>query len=40
MLDKDKVNNEVAELRNSTPRSLWLKDLDALEMELGVCIKN
>lgn len=38
--DRDKVNNEVAELRNSTPRSLWLKDLDALEMELGVCIKN
>ncbi|CAB4268140.1 unnamed protein product [Prunus armeniaca] len=38
--DRDKVNNEVAELRNSTPRSLWLKDLDALEMELGELEKS
>ncbi|KAM5557131.1 hypothetical protein ABKV19_024492 [Rosa sericea] len=32
--DRKKVNEQVVDLRGSTPKSLWLKDLDALEMEL------
>ncbi|KAM1369168.1 hypothetical protein ACFX2F_039790 [Malus domestica] len=38
--DRDKANAEVDELRKSTPRSLWLKDLDALEMELDELEKS
>ncbi|KAK2637028.1 hypothetical protein Ddye_031820 [Dipteronia dyeriana] len=34
LADRDKVNNEVDDLRKSTPESLWLKDLDALEIQL------
>ncbi|KAF3321549.1 DNA topoisomerase 2 [Carex littledalei] len=32
--EKDKLDNEVAELRKASPKSLWEKDLDALEKEL------
>ncbi|OAY66581.1 DNA topoisomerase 2 [Ananas comosus] len=32
--ERDKLESEVEELRKATPRSLWLKDLDALEREL------
>lgn len=32
--DRDKLNQEVDDLRKATPKSLWLKDLDALEKEL------
>ncbi|XP_062001703.1 DNA topoisomerase 2-like [Rosa rugosa] len=32
--DRNKVNEQVIDLRGSTPKSSWLKDLDALEMEL------
>lgn len=34
--DRDKLNQEVDDLRKATPKSLWLKDLDALEKELDV----
>ncbi|KAI9169979.1 hypothetical protein LWI28_020463 [Acer negundo] len=34
LADRDKVNKEVDDLRKSTPESLWLKDLDALEIQL------
>lgn len=34
--EKDKLNNEVEELRKATPKSLWVKDLDALETQLDV----
>lgn len=34
--ERDKLESEVEELRKATPRSLWLKDLDALERELEV----
>jgi DNA topoisomerase II len=34
--EKDKLDNAVAELRKASPRSLWEKDLDALEKELDV----
>ncbi|CAN6696972.1 unnamed protein product [Malus baccata var. baccata] len=40
LADRDKANAEVDELRKSTPRSLWLKDLDALEMELDELEKS
>ncbi|KAF5752648.1 DNA topoisomerase 2-like isoform X1 [Tripterygium wilfordii] len=33
--DKDKLNQEVDDLRKATPKSLWIKDLDALEQELN-----
>ncbi|PRQ59875.1 putative DNA topoisomerase (ATP-hydrolyzing) [Rosa chinensis] len=33
-LERDKVNAQVLELMGSTSTSLWLKDLNALEMEL------
>ncbi|GAV86071.1 DNA_gyraseB domain-containing protein/DNA_topoisoIV domain-containing protein/Toprim domain-containing protein/HATPase_c domain-containing protein [Cephalotus follicularis] len=32
--DRDKFNKEVDDMRKSTPKSLWVKDLDALEAEL------
>uniref|UniRef100_A0A7N0T385 DNA topoisomerase 2 n=1 Tax=Kalanchoe fedtschenkoi TaxID=63787 RepID=A0A7N0T385_KALFE len=32
--ERDKLNTEVNELRGSSPKSLWLKDLDALEKQL------
>ncbi|KAM7530082.1 hypothetical protein LguiB_033492 [Lonicera macranthoides] len=35
---RDLLNKEVDDLRNATPKTLWLKDLDALEKELGVRI--
>ena len=34
--EKNKLDNEVDELRKATPKSLWRKDLDALERELDV----
>lgn len=34
--EKDKLNNEVEELRKATPKSLWVKDLDALLTQLDV----
>ncbi|KAH7570640.1 hypothetical protein ACOSQ2_019276 [Xanthoceras sorbifolium] len=34
LADRDKLNNEVDDLRKATPESLWAKDLDALEMQL------
>ncbi|RRT85394.1 hypothetical protein B296_00002008 [Ensete ventricosum] len=36
--EKDKLDGEVDELRRTSPRSLWLKELDALEEELDVSI--
>ncbi|KAF5736454.1 DNA topoisomerase 2 [Tripterygium wilfordii] len=33
--DKDKLNQEVDDLRKATPKSMWIKDLDALERELN-----
>lgn len=36
--EKDKLEGEVDELRRTSPRSLWLKELDALEEELDVSI--
>lgn len=38
LADRDKVNEQVNDLRGSTPKSLWLKDLDVLEAELNVRI--
>ncbi|KAK9154871.1 hypothetical protein Sjap_002351 [Stephania japonica] len=38
--EKDKLTDEVEELRGASPRSLWEKDLDALENELDVLDKN
>ncbi|KAI8538696.1 hypothetical protein RHMOL_Rhmol09G0124700 [Rhododendron molle] len=32
--DRDKLSGEVDELSKATPKSLWIKDLDALEREL------
>ncbi|KAJ4969606.1 hypothetical protein NE237_002705 [Protea cynaroides] len=32
--NRDQLNGEVDELRKATPRSLWMKDLEALEKEL------
>ncbi|CAN6274802.1 unnamed protein product [Urochloa humidicola] len=34
--EKGKLENEVEKLRQTTPRSLWLSDLDTLEKELDV----
>ncbi|KAL6633720.1 hypothetical protein ACP70R_026391 [Stipagrostis hirtigluma subsp. patula] len=34
--EKAQIENEVVELRHSSPRSLWLSDPDALEKELDV----
>lgn len=36
LAERDKLNNEVDELRKATPKSLWVKDLDALEEQLDV----
>lgn len=36
LADRDKLNGQVDELRKATPKLLWVKDLDALEMELNV----
>ncbi|CAL5330796.1 unnamed protein product [Camellia sinensis] len=38
--DRDKLNKEVDDLRKATPRSLWIKDLDALEKELNELEKS
>ncbi|KAK9283698.1 hypothetical protein L1049_011948 [Liquidambar formosana] len=38
--DRDKLNQEVDDLRKATPKSLWMKDLDALERELDEQEKN
>ncbi|XP_050387833.1 DNA topoisomerase 2 [Argentina anserina] len=40
LADRDKVNEQVLELRGSTPKSLWLKDLDALDVELNELEKS
>ncbi|XP_057989505.1 DNA topoisomerase 2 [Hevea brasiliensis] len=32
--DKDKINEEVIILRNTTPKDLWMRDLDAFESQL------
>ncbi|XP_072964044.1 DNA topoisomerase 2 [Typha angustifolia] len=32
--EKDKLEDEVDELRKASPKSLWMKDLDAIEKEL------
>jgi DNA topoisomerase-2 len=37
--DHDKLNGEVDNLRKTTPIVLWVKDLEALEMQLDVCAK-
>lgn len=34
--DRDRLNKEVEDLRKETPRSFWVKDLDALEKQLDV----
>ncbi|KAI3875654.1 hypothetical protein MKX03_035024 [Papaver bracteatum] len=33
--EKEKLDGEVAELKNATEKSLWLKDLEALEIKLN-----
>nr|DAD42398.1 TPA_asm: hypothetical protein HUJ06_000628 [Nelumbo nucifera] len=38
--DSNKLNHEVDELRKATPKTLWLRDLDALEKELDEQDKN
>jgi DNA topoisomerase-2 len=38
--DRDKLNGEVDSLRKTTPKVLWVKDLEALEMQLDVCAAN
>lgn len=35
--ERDKLNGEVEDMRNATPKLLWLKDLDVLEKQLDVC---
>lgn len=39
LADRDKLNVEVDDLRKATPESLWVKDLDALDMQLDVWTK-
>lgn len=34
--ERDKTNQEVEDLRKTTPKSLWLRDLDSLEEQLDV----
>lgn len=34
--DRDRLIKEVEDLRKETPRSFWMKDLDALERQLNV----
>ncbi|ESR52318.1 hypothetical protein CICLE_v10030505mg [Citrus x clementina] len=36
LADRDKLNEEVDDLRKATPESLWVKDLDALDMQLDL----
>lgn len=36
LAERDKLNDEVDDLRKATPKSLWEKDLDELERELDV----
>ncbi|KAH7527866.1 hypothetical protein FEM48_Zijuj05G0012000 [Ziziphus jujuba var. spinosa] len=38
--ERDKLNGEVDDLRKATPKSLWEKDLDALDKELDELDKN
>ncbi|KAJ6984804.1 hypothetical protein NC653_022951 [Populus alba x Populus x berolinensis] len=38
--DRDKLNGEVDSLRKTTPKVLWVKDLEGLEMQLDVCAAN
>lgn len=38
--DRDKLNEEVDNLRKTTPKTLWMKDLDALELQLDVWSTN
>ncbi|KAG0472850.1 hypothetical protein HPP92_014707 [Vanilla planifolia] len=35
-IEKEKLEKDVEELRNTSPKALWMKDLDALENELQV----
>lgn len=35
--DRDKLNAEVEDMRNATPKVLWMKDLDILHKQLDVC---
>jgi DNA topoisomerase II len=37
--ERDKLEAEVDELRKASPKSLWMKDLDALDQELDVSIR-
>lgn len=34
--ERDELNKKVEDLRKETPRSFWMKDLDALERQLDV----
>lgn len=38
LADIDRINLKVKKLEGSTPRTLWLEELAALELELDVCI--
>ena len=38
--ERDKLNKEVDDLRKETPKSFRRKDLDALEGQLDVWLKN
>lgn len=38
--NKDRVIKQIEQLTNETERSLWLKDLDALEKALDVSVKR
>ncbi|PON46642.1 DNA topoisomerase II-type [Trema orientale] len=40
LAERDKLNNEVDELRKATPKSLWVRDLDALDTQLDELDKN
>lgn len=40
LADRDKMKEEVEDLKKATPRSLWLKDLQSLEVELDVRFHN
>ena len=35
--EKDQQEQELEVLRNTSPRTLWMRDLDALEKQLDVC---
>lgn len=35
--ERDKLEDDVEELKKATPKSLWWKDLDAFTKELDVC---